>query len=89
LGPRRARFGRLGQMHLGADGAQLLDDEPPARRRLQRSIDLLALKAGQEATERQPVGRPDAPAPELARHGVEHTGDLLKLLMNAARIIRT
>jgi hypothetical protein len=35
---------RLGQVHLGADGAQLLDGEPPAGRRLERGLNPLALE---------------------------------------------
>jgi hypothetical protein len=45
LGPAARRgLGRLGQMNLGADRPELLNDEPPARRRLQSHLDLLAAK---------------------------------------------
>ena len=40
--PQLGGLRRLGQMHLGTDPAQLLDHEPPARRRLQRDLELLA-----------------------------------------------
>ena len=39
LALQRGRLGRLGQVHLGADTLELLDDEPPARRRLQRDLE--------------------------------------------------
>ena len=47
LGPALgARLGRLGQVHLGADALELLDDEPPARHRLHRRDQLGAVKPG-------------------------------------------
>jgi hypothetical protein len=41
---QRLGLRRLGQMHLAADTLQLLDHEPPARRRLQRDLQALALE---------------------------------------------
>jgi hypothetical protein len=40
--PPRGGLRRLGQAHHGARPAQLLDHEPPTRRRLQRDLELLA-----------------------------------------------
>ena len=44
LALQRGRLRRLGQVHLGADPLQFLDHEPPARRRLQRDLEPLALE---------------------------------------------
>lgn len=41
---QRGRIGRLGQMSLGAGALELLDDEAPARARLDRKGGLLALE---------------------------------------------
>ena len=55
----RGGLRRLGQMHPRADRAQLLDHEPPARRRLQRDLELTATKARKEATHALTVRRSD------------------------------
>jgi hypothetical protein len=44
-------------MRLGADRAQLFDDEPPAGRGLQRHLETLPDKPRQEAPNTGPVGR--------------------------------
>jgi hypothetical protein len=45
LGPAaRCGLRRLGQMDLRPNRLELLDDEAPARRRLQRDVELLAVK---------------------------------------------
>ena len=41
LALQRRRLGRLGQVHLSADPLELLDHEPPARRRLKRHLQAL------------------------------------------------
>jgi hypothetical protein len=50
-------------MHLGAHRPQLLDHEPPARGRLQRGLDPLAVELTQEVAQARAVGRPDAAPP--------------------------
>src|SRR5919106_4411104 len=77
---QRARLRRLGQLHFGADGAQLLDHKAPARRRLERGLDPLALEARQKAAEALTLRRPDPAAPQLARRTVKRIpGDLLSV----------
>ena len=48
---------RLGEMHDRSDPLQLLDHEPPAGRRLQRDLQLLAAKPGQEPAHARAVRR--------------------------------
>jgi len=47
-----SRLRRLSQMHLNADPTQLLDHEPPARRRLERDLQVLAAEARQKLPHR-------------------------------------
>ena len=68
---QRARLGRLGQMRLGADRAQLLDHEPPPGRGLQRDLELLAGKPRQEPPNAGTVGRHHPRARDLAGLGVQ------------------
>ena len=46
--PEPSGLRRLGQVHVGSDPAELLDHEPPAGRRLQRDLELLAAEPRQE-----------------------------------------
>jgi len=63
LGPApRGGLGRLGEMHARADRPELLDDEPPARRRLQRHFEILAAEARGEPSDARAIGRRDAAA---------------------------
>jgi hypothetical protein len=85
LGPApRGGLGRLGQMDARADRAELLDDEPPARRRLQRHLKLLAAKARGEPSHARAIGRRDAAARDLAGRGVDPLGgDLRSMLIQS------
>ena len=44
----KARLGRLGQVHLGADRLQLLNDKAPAGRRFQSNLKVAARETAQE-----------------------------------------
>jgi len=68
---QRARLRRLGQMRNRADRGQLLDHEPPPRRRLQSDLELTAAKPGKEPPHTRPVPRRDARPPDLARRCVQ------------------
>src|ERR1019366_2720009 len=54
---QRARLGRLSQMHTRVDAPQLLNDEPPARRRLERHLKLSAREPTKKATHALTVRR--------------------------------
>ena len=70
-------LGRLGEMHLGADTAQLLDDKPPARGGLQRDLELLIAKTVHEASDARAVRWRHASARDLAGRGVDPLGGYL------------
>jgi hypothetical protein len=67
----RRRLRRLGQVHLRPDRVELLDDEAPARRRLQGHLQLLAAKACGEAPDAIAVCRRDPLARNLTGRGVQ------------------
>jgi hypothetical protein len=72
LGPApRSRLRRLGQMHRRTHGAQLLDNEPPAGRRLQRDLELTVAKALQEPPHAHAVGRRHPRAADLTAVDVQ------------------
>jgi hypothetical protein len=50
LALQRARLGRLREMSLSADPLEFLDHEPPARRRLQRHLEIATGEPPQELT---------------------------------------
>ena len=77
----RGGLGRLGEMHARADRAELLDDEPPARRRLQRHLEVPAAEACCESPHRGAVGRRDTAARDLARRGVDPLGGDLRAML--------
>src|SRR5919108_3739347 len=80
--PQPARLRRLGEMHAGADALGLLDHEPPARRCLQRDLELLPREAPQEAPARGWVRRPAPAARDLAGRKVDPLrGDLRPVLI--------
>src|ERR1039458_1722459 len=54
---QRARLGRLSEMHPGTHAPQLLNDEPPARRRLERHLELSAREPTEKATHALTVRR--------------------------------
>jgi hypothetical protein len=85
LGPAEHRsLGRLGEMHVSSDRAQLLDDEPPARRRLQRHLEPPAGEPRQVAPHLLAVRRRDTRAPDLAAVGVQPIrGDLCPVLIQS------
>ena len=81
--PCSARLRRLGQMHLRADAAQLLDHEPPAGRRLQRHLELLAGETLNEPAHASAISRRD-PATGLAGRWYRSTQrDLRPMLIQA------
>src|SRR5215207_7813012 len=62
LGPAtRGGLGRLGQMDPSTDRAELLDDKPPPRRRLQRDLELLIAET---------LGEPPHPGAMCRRHAL-------------------
>jgi hypothetical protein len=71
--PRRG-LGRLSEMGRRSDRVQLLDDEAPARRRLQRHLERLTGEAPEKPAHVVAVRRRDAPAAELAGVGVDPLG---------------
>jgi hypothetical protein len=78
----RARLRRLGQMHISADPLELLDHEPPARRRLQRHLEIPTLKPGQELADPGAIGRRDPRARDLPGDRVDPLrGDLRTMLI--------
>jgi hypothetical protein len=75
-------------MHHSTHPTQLLDHEPPPRRRLQRHLELLAAEAAQELAHAHTVRRRYSPAPHLARPGIEPvSGDLRSMLVNPITIV--
>jgi hypothetical protein len=81
---QRARLRRLRQMNLSADPAELLDHEPPARRRLQRHLELQTLKPGKEPDHTPAVSRHDPTTRHLARHRIDPLrGDLRPMLIKS------
>ena len=63
---------------------ELLDHEPPARRRLQRDLELLASEARQEPAHTDAVGRCDPRPRDLAGRGVDPVGgDLRSMLVKS------
>jgi hypothetical protein len=80
----RRRLRRLGQVDLRPDRLELLDREAPARCRLQRNLELLAPKAGGEASHSGPVRRRDTAARDLAGRGIQPLGgDLRPMLVES------
>jgi hypothetical protein len=72
------------EMHPRADALELLDDEPPAGRRLQRDLELLADEALQEPADPRAVGRRHASPGYLSRLGIQPLGrDLRSVLVSA------
>ena len=69
----RARLGRLGQMHHGADRAQLLGQEPPTGCGLKRGLDPRPVKAMQKPSHALAVRGRDPRPPDLTgREGSTH-----------------
>src|SRR3954451_8575871 len=80
----RGGLRRLGQMHPGTDRAQLLHDEPPAGRRLQRHLKLLTAETAQEALHRLAIRRRHPCPRHLAELGVDPLGgDLPSMLIKS------
>jgi hypothetical protein len=71
LPAQRARLRRLSQMHLGAHATQLLNDEPPARRRLERHLELLASKPSEKPPHAFTMRRRHPRPPDLASDRVK------------------
>jgi hypothetical protein len=71
-------------VHLRADRLEFLDHEPPARRRLQRHLELLAAEPRREAPHAPAIGRSDATPRHLAGFGVQPLGgDLRPVLVES------
>jgi hypothetical protein len=85
LGPTtRGRLGRLGQMHPRADRPELLHDEPPARRGLQRDLELPAAETLGEPPHAGAMRRRHALARHLAGLGIDPLGgDLRSMLIES------
>src|SRR5665213_2513496 len=71
LALQRARLSRLRQMHISADPLELLDHEPPARRRLQRHLQIGPIEPGQELPDPGTVSWRDPRATNLPGDRVE------------------
>jgi hypothetical protein len=67
---QRGRIGRLGQMSLGADALELLNDEAPARARLDRKGGLLILDPPQPCPQMLAIGWSYAAATNLPALGI-------------------
>jgi len=77
-------LGRLGQMHRRPDSPQFLDDEPPARRRLHRDLELAPAEALQEPPHARAVGRRHPGAAHLAGGRIQPVGrDLRSMLIES------
>jgi hypothetical protein len=75
---------RLGQMRPAADRADLLHHEPPARRRLQRGVQIRVPEAVQEPRHRLAMRRRDARPRQLAGRRVDPLGgDLPSMLVKS------
>ncbi len=74
LAAHPARLGRLCKMHLSAGALELLDHEPPARRRLQRNLKTLASEPTEERADGGAVRWGDPCAGDLARDGLDPLG---------------
>jgi hypothetical protein len=82
--PKVGGLRRLREGHLGTGPAQLLDHEPPTRRRLQRDLELLAAETRQELPRRRAVRRRHSRAVDLAGAGVDPlAGDLRSMLIKS------
>jgi hypothetical protein len=71
LATQRTRLRRLTQMNAGPNQAQLLNDEPPARRRLERNIELLTGEPAKKTTDTVTVRRRHPRPPDLTSLGVD------------------
>ena len=77
----RGRFGRLGAVHLRPDRAQLLDDEAPPGRGLQRRLESPAGELGQEPADVGALGGRDTGPTDLAGLGVDPLGRDLRTVL--------
>src|SRR5438046_4696470 len=74
-------LGRLGEVDVGADRAQLLDDELPTGRRLQRHLELLAGEPGQTTPDLLAIRGSDTRPADLAAVGVQPVGRDLRTML--------
>jgi hypothetical protein len=82
LALQRGSLRRLGQVHLGADPVELLDHEPPARRRLQRHLETIVDEPAEKHANRVAIGWRDPGARDLAGDRVDPLGrDLRPVLI--------
>jgi hypothetical protein len=83
LALQRARLRRLGEVHVSADPLELLDHEPPARRRLQRDLQIRALEPRKELPDPGAVRRRDPRTGDLTGDRVDPLrGDLRAVLIH-------
>src|ERR1019366_4146110 len=88
LGPllvpaQRTRRRRLPKMHPSVDATQL-NNEPPARRRLKRDLELLAREPGEKPSHALTVRRRDTSPADLTRLGIDPLGrDLRSVLIQS------
>jgi hypothetical protein len=81
---QRRRLSRLGQMHPRPRRPQLLDQKPPAGRRLGRDLQLLAGESRQEPPHASPIGRAHPRAADLTALKLDPVrGDLRPMLVYA------
>ena len=81
---QRGGLRRFGQVHLRADHAQLLDQKPPAGRRLKRDLERLSAEPLQEPAHPCPIRRRYPRPRDLAGVGVEPLGgDLRSMLVKS------
>src|SRR5215217_7985576 len=81
---QRAGLRRLGEVHVGSDRLELFDDEPPAGRRLQRDLELLAGETAEELTDAIAVRRRQPGAADFPGLGVQPVGrDLCSMLVES------
>ncbi len=68
---QRRGLRRLGEMHHGADRAQLLDHKAPPGRRLERDLQLLASEPPKEPTHPGPIRRTHPRTADLTAHKID------------------
>ena len=81
LALQRGRLRGLGQVHLSADPLELLDHEPPARRRFQRDLETLVGEPVKERADRITICRRDPLPRQLTRGRLDPLGRDLRTML--------